>query len=189
MNPQLKTSPEVSESFDAQKLWVLKGTCHKIAWVAMWLVMMTWIAWCKSQDANAQTAPPLVEAEMPVIKTAQLSQTVQPKVINASVSVPEDPVELDIPTLNAEIEAIEVKIAELEREDPDSLSDKKFDLLLGYQDKRDNLREQVDALRNVELAAEKAETAAEKAETAAEQQRTKDLQEALEQARKLSWEK
>ena len=167
MNPQLKTSPELSESFDSQKLWVLKWTCHKIAGVAMWLVMMTWVAWCKPQDANAQTAPPIVEAEMSeagVVKTAQLSQTVQPKVINASVSTSEEAKELDISTLSRdqilkEIESIDIKIAKLEAGiDSFTDDDPRWDILDWYAEERSKLRDAQLELSWRELAVEKERT-------------------------------
>ena len=177
----MKQSPEAK----ATKLSVSKQACHQIAGLATSILLATWLAWCKPQDANAQTAPPVVEAEMPegVIKTAQLSQTTQPKVINASFSVPEESVELDIPTLESEIETVETRIAELEAKWVDSLGDDEFDMLLDFQEKRDDLRKQVVILEKQE--AYEAEARVEESSKKVEESRK--TRKAMEEALSALW--
>ena len=113
---------------------------------ARWVIMT--IAACSTallaactQQAQAQ------DSKSEVLKTAQLSQAVQPKVINASFSTPETPTTLDITTLTKdqilkEIEAVEIKIAKLEAGmDSFTDDDSRWDVLDGYTQERDKLRD------------------------------------------------
>ena len=161
MSEIMKQSPEAKTT----KLSVSKQACHQIAGLATSILLATWLAWCKPQDANAQTAPPVVEAEMPEAEIKQYAEnTSEPKIMDASFSTPEVPQELDIPT---QIKNLEKQIAELGNWD---------------------IRERI-ALRKQLIALEKAETAAEKAETDEATKRENEAIAMNDIARKLAGEK
>ena len=141
--------PTWSESISGKP----KGLSEKglaIKWAIIWATTLllqacsqAWATESPKQDASEVT------------QMAQLSQTVQPRVINASVSVSESTQEVDIsklsiPELQAERQLVKTKIASLEA-NMDNLTDADWDALDWYNQ------------RLIDLA--KAETAAEKERT------------------------
>jgi len=133
-----------------------------IKWAIIWATALLLQACSPAQAADSS------QSSSEVVQTAQLSQTIQPKVTNASFSTPEVSKQLDINEMNiselkAERKLVKIKIAQLEA-DMDNLTDAQWDELDWYN-------QILIDLAKAETAAEKAETAAEKAETAVAEQR------------------